>query len=66
MSDASDNEFKLVTEDIPTPSKEESVSSGKVVHGKLIPQQQLLTHRLGLVLVLLGPVDRSVRPCESR
>ena len=43
MTDASTVEFELATEDIPEPSQQGSVSSGKVVHGKLIlPQQQIL------------------------
>lgn len=40
MTDASTKEFELATEDIPKPSQQGGVSSGKVVHGKLIPPQQ--------------------------
>lgn len=40
MAKGSTKDFELVTEAIPEPSKQGGVSSGKVVHGKLIPPQQ--------------------------
>lgn len=40
MTEISTEESELTTENIPEPSQQGGVSSGKVVHGKLIPPQQ--------------------------
>ena len=40
MNDVSKDTFEISTEDIPEPTLQGGVSSGKVVHGKLIPPQQ--------------------------
>ncbi|MFC3302188.1 hypothetical protein [Parvularcula lutaonensis] len=40
MNDVSKDTFQISTEDIPEPTSQGGVSSGKIVHGKLIPPQQ--------------------------
>ncbi|WP_084618616.1 ABC-three component system protein [Thalassobaculum salexigens] len=40
MNDDPNKDFKLVTEEIPDPPQQGTVSSGKIIHGKLIPPQQ--------------------------